>query len=159
MANELFPLPHVAAILQEMAEDIRTNYIDQLRAHKHPTTENTLVNSVRTQVEVDGSFYEVTMTLRDYWKYVEEDTRPHWPPKEPIDHWIEVKPIVPRPGRNGRVPSPASLSYLIRRKIATVGTKGTHDLAQTKDAVIPLYLDRLADALGHDAVNYIAKVL
>lgn len=163
MADNLMNLTTLAATLQDLALDIAQGYKDELTAHGHYTTigpeAHRLLDSIRTELKVGETYYEITMTLMDYWKYVENDTRPHWPPPGVIAKWIEIKPVLPRPGRNGRLPSPKSLEYLIRRKISQVGTKGTHDLEKTKDAVITAYRDRIEAAIQHDLYDYILKVL
>ncbi len=162
MADTLMNLTQLAGILQDLARDIAQGYKDELTAHGHYTTRgpeaHRLLDSIRTEVVVDGSAYEIRMTLMDYWKYVENDTRPHWPPPGVIAKWIEIKPVIPRPDASGRIPSPKSLEYLIRRKISRVGTKGTHDLETTKDAVITAYRDKLEAALQRDLYDYILKV-
>jgi hypothetical protein len=116
--------------------------------------------------------WEVTMTLNDYWKYIENDTKPHWPPFNKILEWVQIKPVIPRPDETtGSKPSERSLAYPIGRAMAGEspnqaklknphgGTTGTHDLEQAKDDIIPKYRDRIAAALGHDLEFYIRKVI
>lgn len=156
---ELFELNEVLACLIDMARDIEDNYQQQLMASGHYTTEYALVDSVKTQVKVNDTGYEIEMSLNDYWKYVENDTKPHFPPVGKIREWIRIKPIFPRPDKLGRKPTENQLAYLIGRKIAREGTKGSHDLEKTKDAVIPFYKERLEKALGHDVEIYIRKLM
>ena len=59
----------------------------------------------------------------------------------------------------GILRAPEQLSFLIRRKIAREGTKGTHDLRDTENAVLPIYEERLLEALQRDVLDYIEKVL
>ena len=158
MAEPLFQPSNLLQILQDLANDVRENYKDHLELHDRIASGG-LINSLSTEVEVNGTTYTVWLNLADYWQYVEEDTKPHWAPKDAIDRWIGIKPVIPRPDERGRVPSPAQLSFLIRRKIATVGTKGTHDLRDTKAAVLPAYEERILEALQRDAIEYIEKVL
>lgn len=162
MADELLNLSNLRSLLEEMARDVRDGYKEELERNGHYTTlgpdARKLLNSIRTQVVVRDTAYEVTMTLEHYWKYLETGTRPHWPPPGPIARWIEFKPVIPRPDASGRLPSPKSLEYLIRRKISRVGTEGTHDLEKTKDAVITAYRDKLEAALQRDLYDYILKV-
>ena len=156
---ELFDLNELLTVLMDLARDIEDNYKEQLAASGRYTTQYALIDSVHTQVVVGDRGYDVTMTLNDYWKYVENDTKPHFPPVNKILEWIQIKPIFPRPDKLGRTPSENQLAYLIGRKIATVGTEGSHDLQKTKDAIIPLYKERISQALGHDVEAYIRKVL
>lgn len=156
---ELIQLNELLQVLMDLARDIEDNYKEQLAASGRYTTEYALIDSVRTQVRVGDSGYEVVMNLNDYWKYVENGTKPHFPPPDKILTWIQIKPIIPRPDALGRTPTENQLAYLIGRKIARKGTEGTHDLEKTKDAIIPFYRERIAQALGHDMENYIRKVL
>ena len=97
--------------------------------------------------------------LRDYWKYIEDDTRPHFPPPDALLRWVQVKPTLPRPFiLNGKEVSPKSLAYLIGRKISRVGTKGTHDLADAKKTTMDTFKARVRAALGHDLRDWIRKV-
>lgn len=155
---ELLELTELRKVLEDFAVDIRDRYKDVLANNDHIASRQ-LVDSIRTQVVVGESAYEVTITLADYWKYVENDTRPHFPPPSAILKWIEVKPVIPRPDASGRIPTPKQLAFLISRKIAREGTKGTHDLAQTKDNILPWYKERIEAALGHDMQNYIRKLV
>ena len=156
---ELFRLTHLTSILAELAENVRAGYVNKLVQNGHPTTENTLASTVTAQVEVHGSTYEAVLNLQDYWKYVEEGTRPHWPPRSAILHWVIVKPVIPHPDKNGRLPSPNSLAFLISRKIAREGTKGTHDLKETTDVLLARYEELIAEALGLDTFEYIEKII
>lgn len=155
---KLMNLDNLHKVLMDLANDIRDNYKEELMHHDHVASRK-LLDSVKTNVVVGDREYVVTMTLEDYWKYVENDTRPHFPPPNALLKWIEVKPVIPRPGANGRIPTPKQLAYLIGRKISIFGTEGTHDLKVTKDNVIPLYKERIEEALGRDMESYIRKVI
>ena len=163
---ELIDLTELQQVLQDLANDIRDNYKEHLQFNDRYTERGVpsgyserLIDSVKTQVVVGDNAYEVTMTLNDYWKYVEDDTRPHFPPVSKILEWVNIKPVIPRPDANGRIPSPKSLAYLIGRAISERGTKGSHDLENVKDGVIPMYRERIAAALGRDMENYIRKIV
>ena len=163
---ELIDLTELQKVLQDLANDIRDNYKEHLRYNDRYTERGVpsgyskrLIDSVTTQVVVGDNAYEVTMTLNDYWKYVEDDTRPHFPPVSKILEWVNIKPVIPRPDANGRIPSPKSLAFLIGRAISERGTKGSHDLEKVKDGVIPMYRERIAAALGRDIENYIRKIV
>ena len=159
MINELFDPTALVEILRELGENVREGYVNKLIRNGRPTTENTLASTVTSQVEVNGTTYSVVLNLQEYWKYVEEGTRPHWPPPSAILHWIEVKPVIPRPDEKGRIPTPKQLAYLIGRKIAREGTKGTHDLRETTDTLLGYYEDRIKEALETDCLRYIEKVM
>lgn len=155
---ELIDLTELQQVLQDFAEDIRDRYRDVLAKNDHIASRK-LVDSIKTQVEVGENYYEVTMTLEDYWKYVEYDTKPHFPPPDAILKWIQIKPVIPRPDANGRIPTQKQLAFLIGRKIAREGTTGTHDLEQTKEDILPWWKEQISKALGHDIENYIRKLV
>lgn len=156
--DELFDLNELLQVLMDLANEIEENYKQHLVDSGHYTTDYALLDSIKTQVVNNDTGYEITMTLNDYWKWLENDTKPHFPPVDKIREWIQIKPIIPRPNALGRKPTENQLAYLIGRKIYNEGTTGTHDLERTKDAVIPMYRERIAQALGHDVENYIRKV-
>ena len=163
---ELIDLTELQQVLQDLANDIRDNYKEHLQFNDRYTEKGVptgysekLIDSVKTQVVVGDNAYEVTMSLNDYWKYVEYDTKPHWPPIDKILEWVNIKPVIPRPLASGKIPSPKQLTFLIGRKIYNEGTDGTHDLEKVKDGVIPWYKEKIAIALGHDMENYIRKLV
>lgn len=157
--DELFDLNELLQVLMDLANEIEENYKQKLVESGHYTTDYALLDSIKTQVVNNDTGYEITMTLNDYWKWLENDTKPHFPPVDKIREWIQIKPIIPRPNALGRKPTENQLAYLIGRKIYNEGTTGTHDLERTKDAVIPMYRERIAQALGHDMQNYIRKLV
>lgn len=154
----LLQLDNLYDILVELGENVRRGYVNKLVKNGHPTQENTLASTVTSEVIVKGTTYEVVLNLQDYWKYVEEGTRPHWPPISAIAHWIQIKPVIPRPDEKGNIPSQQSLAFLISRKIAREGTQGTHDLKETTDALLGYYEDLIKEALERDVFDYIEKV-
>ena len=156
MAEQLFYPTRLLALLQDLGKDVEENYKEHLREHDRVASGD-LMRSIHTEVEVHGTTYEVVMNLADYWKYVEYDTKPHWPQKAAIDKWIFIKPVIPH--GSPKPPSPEQLSFLIRRKIAEEGTKGTHDLRDTENAVIPMYEEQLLEALQRDTIEYIEKLM
>ena len=171
MNDQLIDLSRVYAVLADLAHDVEEGYKDTLRADGHYTSQESLLNSVKTHVVTGDRYYEVTMDLFNYWKYLEYGTKAHWPPREDILNWIRIKPLLPRPDALGRIPSENQLAFLISRAMAGQspnqarlknphgGTQASHGLQRTKDAVITAYRDKIAEALGHDMENYIRKVM
>lgn len=164
--DQLIDFTELQQVLQDLANDIRDNYKEHLQFNDRWTERGVpsgysqrLIDSVKTQVVVGDRAWEITMTLNDYWKYVEDDTKPHFPPVSKLLEWVNIKPVIPRPDSRGRIPSPKSLAFLIGRAISEHGTKGSHDLEKVKDGVIPFYKEKLATALGHDVGVYIRKIM
>ena len=166
----LFDVDNLMAVLQDLARDAEEAYKDNLRNNNHIAS-GALIQSIYTTIEVSGTHYIVWMNMADMWKYVEYDTKAHWPPRDVILRWIKIKPLIPRPDENGRIPTQEQLAFLIARAIAgqsphqhllknpNGGTKGTHDFGRARDGVTAFYEERLKEALHIDALNYIEKVL
>ena len=95
--------------------------------------------------EWKDNLFEVYFDLPSYFPFAENGRRPgKFPPPDAILKWVQFKRLVPRPGRDGKVPSTNQLVYLISRKIATKGTEGKHLFEKTLDDP---NLDNIADKL------------
>lgn len=94
-----------------------------------------LFDSIKHIVEIDDKTIELSLSLEEYWKYVEEGRAPgKFPPLGKIEEWIRIKPVSPYPDAKGRVPSNEQLAFLIGRKIAEEGTEGKHLLQNAIDS-------------------------
>ena len=156
--DSLLTLERTVQVLREFAVEVRNLYQDNLiRSSRIASGE--LLNSVECRVEADGAALEVKMTLADYWKYVEDDTKPHFPPLSAILRWVQIKPVLPRPDASGRIPRPEQLAYLIGRSIAEHGTKGSHDLERAKTETLDRFSSRLAEALGQDVEESFIRIV
>lgn len=116
-----FGYPHLERVLREFGNAIEEYMRERLTGNKTNASES-LLHSIKHIVTKDGQDYEVSISLEEYWKYVENGTKPHWPPRQAIVSWILVKPVIPEE-RNGKLPTIEQLGYLIRRKISEKGTK------------------------------------
>ena len=152
METNALTMPHVEAVLHEYAETVRDLYKEKLVEADRLASED-LYNSIEAQVVVNGTEYLVQVRALDYWKYVEWDTKPHWVPIQPLLRWVRVKPVLPRSG--GSVPRPEQLAYLIGRKIAREGTKGSHDLALASTETNRRFRDAINEALAQDAQQFV----
>lgn len=167
---ELINLEQLQKVLQEYAKEAVGVYRYQLSIGGHNASRN-LFDSVSTQVVAGGDVYEVTISLEDYWKYLEGGSQgtesspvgavypAHFPPVSALINWINVKPVIPRPFDNGKIPSPDQLAYLIGRKIEREGIAPYPALEETKKELLEIYRDRISEALGHDMEYYIEKVI
>lgn len=115
-------------------QDITNNFVVELKNKLKANdsyANGDLVNSIRGVVKQNGKYIVISIQLEDYWKYIENGTKPHWPPVDAIKKWISVKPILPRPLKSGKLPTDNQLAYLIGRKISKVGTKAKPFLKPT----------------------------
>lgn len=139
-------------VLREYGEELAKLYQDVLILHDHIAT-GTLLNSVRYVIEMNGREITVGLNLNEVWKWIENDTKPHFPPINKILEWVVKKPVVPYKTYDGKLPTEKQLAYLIARKISEVGTKGTHDLKETVQALNYQYENRLGEAITQDINN------
>lgn len=146
--DELIRFDNLKEVLQEYAIAVRNRYQDNLIDSDHVASEN-LLNSIDYIIETENGDISVSLRLEDYWKYVEYDTKPHFPPVDKILEWIKIKPVVPD-GRSGRLPTENQLAYLIGRKIAREGTTGTHDLQRALDDINAEYEELIGLAINED---------
>lgn len=110
-----------------------------------------LYNSVKYEVKTDRGRIEVNLSLLDYWKYIENGRKAgKWPPISAIQKWIEVKPILPRPMVNGKLPTVQQLTYLISRKIALEGIMPRPLLQQSVDSVMNSMMEFITEAITKD---------
>ena len=159
MADELINTDNLQAVLMEYGIAVRNLYQDRLILHDRIAS-GELLNSVdNVRVEFDGQAYEVKIDLAEYWRYVEMDTEPHWPPPSAILKWIQAKPVLPRPMKNGKLPTPQQLAFLIGRKISEKGTKGIPDLTDSVEDMNKAFQERIATALAQDMGGYIRKLI
>lgn len=110
-------LTNIQQLLQQFIQAVREDL-----AQKNINASSKLSKSLKSIVKQKGKWIEISISLEDYWKYVEYGTRPHFPPIQAIRKWIDVKPVLPRP-INGKLPTPDQLAFLIARKISKVGTR------------------------------------
>lgn len=116
-------------------ESIASDFLDLYRSNLEIAdryASGNLVNTATYNVSYDGTILRITLNLQDYWKYVENGAKPHFPPIDKIKEWIRVKPVLPRQ-MNGKLPTENQLAFLIARKISKVGTDGSKTLNRTKD--------------------------
>lgn len=148
--DKLIDLPHVQAVMEEMAIAIRNEYQDNLIRNDRIASGD-LLNNIEYEVTRGDFTYTIYVKMKDYWYYVENGRKAgKWPPIDNILRWITVKPVLPRPNAEGKLPTPQQLAFLIARKIGEEGTQGTHDLRKATDTIWDTFEDRLYEAIDAD---------
>jgi len=110
-----------------------------------------LSNQLRFDVNKDGALYTVSLDLLSYWKFIEYGRKPgRFPPIEKIREWVRIKPVVPRPMANGKLPSLQQLAFLIARKIAREGIAPEPILHDSLEELNSTYLPLIQEALTKD---------
>lgn len=148
--DKLIDLPHVQAVMEEMAIAIRNEYQDNLIRNDRIASGD-LLNNIEYEITRGDFTYTIYVKMKDYWYYVENGRKAgRWPPIQNILDWVKIKPVLPRPNAKGKLPTPQQLAFLIARKIGEEGTQGTQDLRKATDTIWDTFEDRLYEAIDED---------
>lgn len=146
-------------VLNEFADAFIQNARNNLEANQSNASYN-LYNSFEKVIEVGEDYFKVSISLADYWQFLENGRGPgKFPPVDKIKEWIEVKPINPTPLSNGKTPSVEQLSFLISRKIANEGTEGKPFFEPAKEQTIREFEDKINEAIEEDVSNFILSLV
>lgn len=145
-------------VLNEYLDVFINNYKGKLASQGYQSGK--LYNSVRkVSVRNSGGDFSLTLSLEDYWKYIENGRRAgaKMPPITAIKNWIERKNIQPKPMtlKNGKtvVPNINSLSFLIARSISKNGIKAKPFFKQSIDETYDLFIEKIKEALIQDLID------
>ena len=137
-------------VLNDFGKFLVEEYKDRLILNDVNASDE-LYNSITYKVEQGRNTFEVKLELADYWKYVENGRKAgKWPPISAIQKWIEIKPVLPRPMDNGKLPTTQQLAFLIARKIGLEGIKPRPLLQQSVDEVWNVMNEYIAEAFAKD---------
>lgn len=150
---ELADFENTYKVLQDYAEAVKQAYRENLAQGRNAS--KNLSDTITARVDVQDTSFDVVLNMAEYWKYIEHGTRPHFPPISAILKWVQVKPVVPRPDANGKIPGERSLAYLIARKISRVGTGGKPDLQEASEKTFSEFHDTLVSAMAQDATRMV----
>lgn len=160
----LIELKNLQEVLEQYAADLELYYKSKLAKGKKNATAK-LADTAKAQVKIGNTTLEVSISLQDYWKYVEGGTKgsrypegqyaSHFPPVDALLKWIQIKPVIPHPDANGKIPSEKSLAFLIGRKIATEGIAPFPALLTTAEQLNEKYSQLIEDALAEDVGKFL----
>lgn len=143
--------------LKMLGELLVSQYRDVLAREGINATDQ-LSNTAGVEVSKGTTFWELSLLLEDYWKYVEYGRRAgKRPPIDAIEKWIEAKPVIPTPDANGRVPSTHSLAYLIARKIGIEGTTPRHALREAQQGQWAAAVEDMSARILENEEAYLVK--
>ena len=155
--NTLISFDNLEAVLLEYGKEVRNQYQLNL-IHSDRVASGELLNSCEFDLKLTDKTYQVRLELADYWTYVEYGRTPgKFPPTSKILEWIMIKPVIPRPDQNGKLPTPKQLAFLIGRKIANEGYEGSKDLERANDSLIRKFEPKIVAALAKDLGTYMQK--
>ena len=117
---------NLRAVLQEYGEAVVTAYRKEMD-ERGKNASHKLERGLHVQVVTTGGglfapAFAVDLSLPAYWFNVEYGRPPcppskHWIPVEALIKWIKIKPVIPYPDKNGRIPTTRQLAFLINRAI------------------------------------------
>lgn len=154
---------HLADTLQLWGEIVAEEYKNKLD-NEGITASGNLANSVKMVYNENGVLFEVSLSLADYWKNIEDGRGPtkndgDGAVRRNILEWIRVKPVIPRPMENGKLPTEAQLAYLISRKIHTLGYEGKQPLKRTMDELREEIVKDIKVAVEKDLSREVTVIL
>ena len=155
--SALNDFPKVAEVLERYGKEFIELYKLNLVQSGRPAS-GKLAESLSYHVNLGTNVYAVDISLLEYWKYIENGTRPHFPPVSAIREWIRVKPVIPRPMANGKLPTESQLAFLIARKISRVGTQGINDFERANAEIFARMEMSLAEAVTEDLQRQVSVI-
>lgn len=145
---------NLTKVLNDFGKFLVEEYKDNLILNDKNASDE-LYNSVKYIVDTGTrGRIELNLSLAHYWKYIEQGRKPgKFPPISAIERWIEIKPVIPRPMKNGKLPTTQQLTYLISRKIAIEGIEPQHLLQQSVNSVMDSMMEFITEAITKDLEN------
>ena len=131
-------------------------YLLQATRNNMPTYYE-LKDKIKFVMNVNGNFYEIIFNAPAYWKYANDGRdKGGRPPISVITDWIKRRNITPAL-RNGKLPEPEQLPFMIANAIARDGTKfhgptGIHFLEKSIDEQKSYWDDKISEAISNDII-------
>ena len=144
---------HTMKALRDFGKFIITNYKSQLEAEKMNNGE--LYRNIKYSVSTGTGGWVISVSLADYWKYIEYGRRPgKMPPLEVIEKWIDVKEIKPHSMtlKSGKtvIPTPPKLPFLIARSIGRRGIAPKPLFQKSFEVAKQQFMQVIKDAITQD---------
>ena len=144
---------HTMKALNDFGNFIITTYKSQLEAEEMNNGE--LYRTISYSVSTGNSGWVISVSLADYWKYIEYGRRPgKMPPVSAIENWINVKQIIPHSMtlKSGKtvIPTIPQLSFLIARSIGRRGIAPKPLFKNSFEAAKQQFMQVIKDAITQD---------
>lgn len=152
MEENTLSFSNLAAALDRFVKMFAETYKELLKRDGKKATGN-LINSVRElEITFGTGTLEGSVSLADYWKYVEYGRRRggKFPPFDKILEWVKVKPVIPRPVNGLKPPTEKQLAFLICRKIARDGIEPGGQFQEALDTVWAECSEDISAAINED---------
>lgn len=111
-----------------------------------------LSDTLQYIIDINGMSIDVVVMLQDYYKYIESGRRAgaKMPPISAIEEWIKVKPVLPYPMSNGKLPTTRQLAYLIARSISRNGIPPKPIFQMSIEEATDAFYERIEKAVRED---------
>ena len=116
-----------------------------------------LKDNIKFVMNVNGNFYEIIFNAPKYWKRANDGRdKGGRPPISVIADWIKRRNITPEL-KNGKLPTPEQLPFMIANAIARDGTKfhgptGIHFLEKSIDEQKSYWDNKISEAISNDII-------
>lgn len=137
--------------LNKFINDFVSNYKKILKRDNKKATGD-LINSIKPlEIEFSSTKATGSISLANYWKYVEYGRRAggKFPPFNKILDWVKIKPVLPRPV-NGIKPTEKQLAFLISRKIARDGIEPGNQYQEALEITWNENKENISNAISKD---------
>lgn len=158
MSDVLFDFPNLSIALKEYGDFLVTEYKGNLEKNGHRAT-GQLISSIYSVINIGQNSASVELHLADYYKYLEKERlKGSLPPVNKILEWIQVKPILPRPDENGKLPTEEQLAWAIAKNMEKEGAptrdgmpvEPTKDLGEAIGTTDEFFWGKIEEALVED---------
>lgn len=144
--------------LQSCMDDYR-KFLEEVTKSSMPAYYE-LKKKITFTLQVNDTLFEIEFNAPEYWKYANYGRSPgKFPPLDKIEDWIKRRKISPYPLKSGRIPTRPQLAFLIGRKIAEEGFKGSGFLEFSLKQQEDYWEDRISDAISKDIEEEIIEWL
>lgn len=142
---------NLQAVLNDFGRDFMNLVADKIVEADGVAT-GEMLNTLDFEVRQAGSYFAVYLKHTDYFTYFDKGTRPHWPPRSAIEKWVQDKPVLPYPDKNGKLPTVEQLAFLISREISENGTEARDVFEKAKAELFPKYEQLINEAVEKDVM-------
>lgn len=102
------------------------------------------------EISFNNDYLSVKISLQEYWRYLDEGTKPHMPPVDAIRQWVEVKLNVPDVER---------VSWAVAKTIAKKGTEAQPFMEDSKNEAYQHFEAAISYAIEADIAEYLEDTL
>lgn len=147
---------YLKEVLERYGEAFIKNAQQNLISRDAVASGNLIQSMEIDNIEINDRMMSVTLSLADYWYYVENGRKAgKMPPISAIEKWIEVKPVIPKVMKNRKIPTVRQQAFAIARSIGKKGTKPKKFFEKAKTQTWKQFKDAIAEAIDKDIHEFV----